>query len=418
MNDFMRTILFLPEQRSTVAYELDLLHYFVIGVTMLGAFGVALLAAFYLWRYRKSARRGGYKEPDRDPLHSPGGIPFWVEIGLIGGLLTLFLVWWVIGFRQFVRLQTPPEDAVEVYVVGKKWMWSFSYPDGGGSNVRLYVPVDRPVKLVMTSRDVIHSFFVPDFRIKQDVVPGRLTTVWFEVTEPGTYPILCTEYCGAGHSTMRGQVIALADVDYEQQMEGTQRLDIAGPGYAEPAVTGGDLPGESLSMVEMGERVAAEKGCLRCHTIDGTPHIGPTWARAYGAPVVLDTGEVIVADDAYLTESMMDPLVKLHRGYAPVMPSYQGLLTAGETGALVEYIKSLRTVAVDTPVSPLPLAPGPGPTEVEIPAAGPVGVPERMEQTAPVEPMDSPRPRPDEPPYEPPGTGEQVEGQPELEEVE
>lgn len=359
MNEFLRTILFLPEQRSTIAYEVDALHYFVILVTMAGAVGVALLAAYYLLRYRQSARRGGYREPDRDPLHSPGGVPFWLEIGLIGGLLALFLLWWVLGFRQYVRIRQPPADAIEVYVMGKKWMWSFSYPGGGGSNVVLYVPVNRPVKLVMTSRDVIHSFYVPEFRIKQDLVPGRITTAWFEVTEPGTYPLLCTEYCGTGHSTMRGQVIALADADYERQLEQLARPAIAGPGYAEPAVGGGTLPGEALSMIDMGERVAAEKGCLRCHTVDGTPHLGPTWARAYGARVVLATGESIVADEAYLTESMMDPLAKIHRGFAPIMPSYQGLLTAGETGALVEYIRSLRTVPVGAPVAPLPLPAAP-----------------------------------------------------------
>lgn len=370
MNDFLRTILFLPEQRSTLAPEIDGLHYFVILVTMAGAVGVALFAAYYLVRYRQSAHRGGFRPPDPDSHHSPGGVPYWFEGFVIVGLLGLFVMWWVIGFRQYVRIQMPPKGSIDVYVSAKKWMWTFVHPDGSASNTVLYVPTNRPVKLVMTSRDVIHSFFVPEFRIKQDLVPGRITTAWFEVTEPGTYPILCTEYCGAGHSTMRGQVVALSPGDYEQHLDQAEPLDrMRQPaGYQEPGLPE-NIPGEWLSLADMGERVAADKGCLRCHTVDGTPHIGPTWARVYDSLVSLQNGETIVADEAYLTESMMDPLAKLRVGFEPVMPSYQGLLTASETGALVEYIKRLRSVPVGAPESPLPRGQGDS-VQIEIPATG------------------------------------------------
>src|SRR5262249_31321508 len=155
----------------------------------------------------------------------------------------------------------------------------------------LYVPAGRPVKLIMTSRDVIHSFYVPDFRVKQDVVPGRYTTAWFEANAPGAYEILCAEYCGQGHSTMRCPVVALSPADYERWL-------------------GGAAPAQQRSLLRTGERVAADQGCLRCHTLDGTPHIGPTWAGLYGAVVPLEGGGEVKADEAYITESMMDPAVK------------------------------------------------------------------------------------------------------------
>lgn len=366
MNDLLRAILNLPPQASSVAKNIDFLHYFVISVTMLGAMAVSVLAAYFVVRYRRSARRGAV-EPDTRAGHTAGGLPIALELVLIGGLLGLFVMWWVIGFRQYVELRTPPEGTIDVYVVGKQWMWSFAYPDGTSSNAILYVPAGQPVKLIMSSRDVIHSFYVPAFRIKQDVVPGHTTTTWFEATEPGVYDLLCAEYCGTDHSTMRGRVVVLSPADYDRQLHRAAAPSIAGPSDEEPSVFG-RLPETSLSLAEMGERVAATHGCLRCHTVDGTPHIGPTWARMIGSTVRLDNGETIVADEAYLTASMMDPLAMIHEGYPPVMPSYRGLLTAAETGALLEYMKGLRDVDVERARvdSPLPL----GPSTVELPTAG------------------------------------------------
>ena len=205
----------------------------------------------------------------------------------------LFLVFWVIGLREFVRLRVAPEGALTVYVTAKQWMWKFAYPEGARSIARLYVPVGRPVKLVMTSRDVVHSFFVPSFRVKQDVVPGRYTTLWFEVVAPGTYPVLCTQYCGTGHSMMRAEVVALRPADFERWLDGEQEPEggrIAGPVYVEPDLGLMDVaPPEQTSLAREGVRVAANHGCLRCHTLDGTPHLGPTWAGLYGARVPLST---------------------------------------------------------------------------------------------------------------------------------
>lgn len=363
MNEFLRKVLYLPEQRSTVAQEIDWLHYFVILTTMAGTVAVALAVLYFLIRYRRSGGKGVNRPPDERPHHSRGGLPVWFEAVVIAGLLGLFVLWWVIGFWQFVRLREVPEDSIEIYVTGKKWMWSFAYPGGGISNAVLYVPEDRPVKLVLTSRDVIHSFYVPAFRVKQDAVPGRMTTMWFEATDPGTYQALCAEYCGTSHSTMRARVVVLGQGEYEARVASLGQIgDRVQLGELERSERVAPLPGEPdlgpedrMSMVRVGEQVANRYGCLRCHTVDGTPHIGPTWARAYGSEVILESGETVIVDEAYLTESMMDPLAKIHRGYPPVMPPYLGLLDASETGAIVEYIRSLRNVPDAFAPSPLPL---------------------------------------------------------------
>jgi cytochrome c oxidase subunit II len=367
MNEFMRRILFLPEQASSLAAELDAFHYVVITVTMFGATAVALAVIIMVVHFRR--RNGGTAVSNRRRI---ARIPLKIEIGAIAGLLILFIAFWVVGYRQFIRFQTVPDGAVEVYVTGKQWMWTFAYPNGGGSNGYVYVPVGVPVKLIMTSRDVIHSFFVPDFRIKMDVVPGRTTVAWFEVRRAGRYELLCAEYCGTSHSTMRGTVVALDDADYELALEGLAPLRVAGPSYVEPMVFEAAPPEGLLSMAEMGERIAVEKGCLRCHTTDGTPHIGPTFAGVFMREVRLDDGRTIVADEAYLTESMMVPLEKVRAGFEPVMPSYRGLLTAAETGALVEFIRSLREVRPEVDWSPPAVSPN-GPITIPEPDPTPDG---------------------------------------------
>lgn len=369
MNELMRRLLFLPEQASTIARDIDWLHYFVITVTMAGAAGVTAFVLYYIVRYRESAHRGGDLPPDRRPHHAPGGLSLRFELAVFGGLLALFVLWWVIGFRQFIRLTEPPRDCLTIYVTGKQWMWSFAYPDGSGSNGVLFVPAGRPIKLVMTSRDVIHSFYVPQFRVKQDVLPGRTTTMWFEALRPGRYPIYCTEYCGAQHSTMRAEVVALSGADYDRSLHGLARLAIAGPRRGASSVPGEAVPAEPLTLAEVGRQVAADAGCLRCHTPDGTPHIGPTWAGLFGATIPLEGGARAIADEAYLTSSMMDPAAQLHLGFQPVMPSYQGLLTAAQIGALVEYIRSLR----DEPRFQLG-APLPEPVPGEVPLVQPLPV--------------------------------------------
>jgi cytochrome c oxidase subunit 2 len=340
MNELLRRLLFLPPQSSTMAESVDHLHYFVILTTMLGALLVTLVGGWFLLRYRQG--RIQTHPLDYDVGAKP---PLWMKTAAVLALFTLFVVWWAIGMRQYLELRIAPQGAFEVEVVAKQWMWKYAYPRGGRSIAALYVPARRPVKLTLTSRDVIHSFYVPDFRIKQDVVPGRYTTVWFEATAAGVHEILCTEYCGAGHSVMRGQVIALEPGDFDRWLEGEDLgAPIAGPRYDPPWVVGNTAPAEELDLVRVGAASAATQGCLRCHSIDGTPHLGPTWAGLYGSVVPLADGGTVVADAAYITESMMDPLAKMHAGFSALMPSYLGRIRPGETAAILAFIKSLRGV--------------------------------------------------------------------------
>jgi cytochrome c oxidase subunit 2 len=375
-----------------MAREIDYLHYFVIGVTMAGATLVALVAGYFILRYHRRPERSALA-PNPKSQQLPV-MALWFELGVIAFLLLLFVGWWMIGFHQFVRLETPPASATAIYVTGKQWMWTFVYPNGRSSNAVLYVPVHQPVQLLLSSRDVIHSFFVPDFRVKKDAIPGRMTTLWFEATEPGIYPVYCAEYCGEGHSTMRAEVIVLSEADYLARLEQLPRLDIGGPSYTEPALVSASSS-EFLSLAAMGERVAVMKGCMRCHTADGTPHIGPTWLGLYHSEIPLANGGRQLADEAYLTESMMDPMAQVHLGFRPVMPPYQGLLSAAETGALVEYIRYLSTRPAATRLSPL--APRGSPS-VQLP----VSAPEALERGAVPAPIGGGAPpRPDGPPYPP-----------------
>ena len=348
MNELLRNALALPPQSSSIAREIDTLHYTVILTTIAGVTIAALVTAVFLIRYRRRSAA--------IPLTPRVILPIWLEVVVFGGLLAMFCAWWLAGFIQYRKIQNPPPDAMPIYVTAKQWMWKFAYPSGPTSTDVLVVPVGRPVKLIMTSRDVIHSFYVPQFRIKQDVVPGRALTAWFEAIEPGTSEILCAEYCGARHSLMRGQVVALTGDDYARWLDAA-RAPLVLPG----------AKGDGHGLAERGRQVAADRGCLRCHSLDGSAFIGPTWAGVFGQRRrTADGGEVLI-DEAYLTQSMMEPRAVIAAGFPAVMPSYQGVLTPEETSAILELIRSLREV------SPAQVVPPPAvPLEFrEAPAAGP-----------------------------------------------
>ena len=334
MNELLRRLLFLPEQASEYARQVDALHYFVIVTTMVAAAGVFLAVVYFFVRYR---RRG---IDDRTPFVHPGFIH---EALFVVVPLALFLLWFAIGFPQFVRLSLPPADAMDVYVQGKKWMWKFAYPGGPSSIDTLRVPANRPVRLLITSRDVIHSLYVPALRLKMDALPGRYTQSWFEADRPGRYEIFCAEYCGTGHSAMLGELVVMPAAEFDDWLA-TQRRGLAAAADSAPVAGEGIRPGSSL--VDEGRRIAGEKGCMKCHSVDGTRHIGPTWIQLYGKTERLATGKTIVADEGYLTKSIMDPGADVVGGYQNVMPTYQGVLSPPEIAAIVEYIKSLSTPAV------------------------------------------------------------------------
>jgi len=334
MNDIMRKLLWLPDQASTFAPSVDHLHYFVITVTMLASVATGLLAFGFFFKYRERTPNAS------TPIVNPS-VRF--ELGVIGVPLFFFLLWFVQGYRDYVWYTTPPGNTMDIYVMGKKWMWKFSYGGEGPNAIgTIHVPADRPVRLLMTSRDVIHSFYVPDFRIKQDVLPGRYTETWFEATKPGRYQILCAEYCGTWHSQMWGEIVVMPGPEFDAWLADQRR------GLSDRVDTGGD-DGASFhgSIVEYGKKIAMAQGCLKCHSVTGEPHIGPTWLDLYRRTETLETGEKVVADEAYLTDSMIDPRAKIVKGYKPVMPTFKGRLAAPEAAALVEFIKSLRSTSLE-----------------------------------------------------------------------
>jgi cytochrome c oxidase subunit II len=324
MNELLRRLFFLPEQGSTFAVKVDHLHFVLLLTTFAVAIGIGAVGLVFLVRYHRRTASDATPRVVAAP---------WMEGLFIGVPLSLFLLWFVLGFQQFVWVMSPPQDSLDVYVTAKQWMWKFTYPGGPSAIDTLVVPSGRPVRLLLTSRDVIHSFYVPDFRMKRDAIPGRYTDLWFEAPKPGRHQVLCAEYCGLDHSVMRGEVVVLSPSDFEAWQDAQRRnLPVAAlPGARTPE-----------SMAVRGERVAAAQGCLQCHTVTGAPHIGPTWLGLYGRTEPLEGGGAVLADEAYLTESMMDPLAKVVAGYAPVMPGYHSRLSAEDTGALVEFIKSLR----------------------------------------------------------------------------
>jgi cytochrome c oxidase subunit 2 len=331
MSELLNNILFLPEAASTFAERVDMLHHFVVGTTMVMSAGVGLAALFMFFRYRRRlpAQATEYVVPTLK-----------TEFLFVSVPLVFFLAWFGIGFRDFTWVTTPPKDAMDVYVMGKQWMWKFAYPEGpNGVNV-LHVPANRPVRLLITSRDVLHSFYVPAFRIKMDALPGRYTQAWFNATKPGTYQVLCTEYCGLSHSKMLAEVVVLSPEDFEEWLKEQKRGRLAS---RQDALADTSLVPPVARMSEQGQKLAGSQGCFKCHSMDGSQHIGPTFLGMYDRVERLADGQSVRVDEAYITQSMMDPGAHIVAGYKNVMPTFQGKLQGADTAAIVEFIKSLRT---------------------------------------------------------------------------
>jgi cytochrome c oxidase subunit 2 len=230
--------------------------------------------------------------------------------------MMVFFVW---GAFLYFEERTPPQDALEVYTVAKQWMWKFEHKGGQREINELHVPVGRDVKMILTSQDVIHSFFVPAFRLKQDVVPGRYTTLWFRATKPGTYHLFCSQYCGTQHSGMIGWVVVMEPSDYEAWMSGS----------------GGSQP-----LAETGQKLFNDLGCVTCHRSD-TQGRGPDLAGIFGKTVVLQDGRTLTVDENYIRESILEPGAKVVQGFKPIMPTFQGQVSDEQLNALVDYVKSL-----------------------------------------------------------------------------
>ena len=299
-----------PEQASTGAARVDALFMFVMVVSVVFATLIFSLVLYFAVKYR---RRSDTEQP-RPILGDVRLELLWTVIPL--GLTMIMFVW---GARLYFTTANPPADAMEVAVVGKQWMWKFQHPEGRREINELHVPVGRPVKLTMASEDVIHSFFVPAFRVKMDVVPGRYTTTWFEATRPGTFHLFCAQYCGTVHAGMGGRVVVLTPTAYEAWLSG-------------------GATGESP--VAAGERLFQQLGCATCHRADG-PGNGPSLVGLFGQTVRLHSGETVLADEAYIRESVLNPTAKIVAGYQPIMPTFQGLISEEGLLQLIAYIRSL-----------------------------------------------------------------------------
>ena len=230
----------------------------------------------------------------------------------------IFMVIFAWGAVVYFKERTPPSDSTEVYVVAKQWMWKLEHAEGQREINELHIPVGRDVRMIMTSQDVIHSFFIPAFRIKQDVLPGRYTVAWFRATKPGTYHLFCAEYCGTQHSGMVGSIVVLEPAQYETWMNG----------------------GSTGPLSATGEKIFAELGCSTCHRSD-TQGRGPNLHGVFGKTVQLEDGRTVTADENYLRECILDPGTKRVKGFQPIMPTFQGLVSEEQVNALIAYIKSI-----------------------------------------------------------------------------
>lgn len=318
-----------PQRASTMAGNVDALYIFLVIVSGLMTLLIFTAVIFFAARFRR--RKGVPAE------QIEGSTPLELTWSVIPFVVFMVIFLW--GAVVYFNGRTPPRDATEVYVVAKQWMWKLEHAEGQREINELHVPVGRDVKLIMTSQDVIHSFFVPAFRMKQDVLPGRYTVAWFHATKPGTYHLFCAEYCGTQHSGMIGSIIVMEPAQYEAWMSG----------------------GSTGPLSATGEKIFAELGCATCHRTD-TQGRGPNLHGVFGKPVLLEDGRTVIADENYVRESILDPGAKIVNGFKPVMPTFQGLVSEEQLNALVAYVKSLSNAGVSgVNASPAVVVPAKGP---------------------------------------------------------
>ena len=319
----------MPKAVNEAANESDDMFYSVLGLSIFFFVAITIVVIYFTWKYR---HRPGHK-PQPSPAHNDALEITWTVIPTI---IVVFLFYY--GWRSYIRVVTPPTKAVEIQVLAWRWNWQFTHSNGV-TDSDLHVPAKTPVRLVMTSKDVLHSFYAPAMRVKQDVVPRRYTYAWFYAKTPGTYRLTCAEYCGTNHSQMaclsndpetgaclrRAVVVVHSADDYERYLN--------------------DKQAESLTLppIELGKMLYEKKGCNACHTIDGTARVGPTWAsKDWGQEIQMNDGKMVKMDENYVRESILLPQAKARPGYPPSMPSFEGQLKEKELDGLIAYIKSLK----------------------------------------------------------------------------
>lgn len=299
-----------PEQASTLAAQVDYLYFFLIAVSLFFSVLIFFLIYIFAVRYRR-------KSEHEVPEQIPGLLKLEMLWSVIPFLLCMVVFAW--GATLYFDTYSPPKGALEYYVVGKQWMWHIQHPTGQREINELHVPTGQPIKLIMATEDVIHSFYVPAFRVKRDVVPGRYTTLWFEATKPGEYHLFCAEYCGTKHSQMRGRVVVMEPADYQNWLSG-------------------GVANEPLEVI--GEKKFRQLACHTCH-IDKPDARGPSLVGVFGEPVRLQNGRTVTVDETYIRESILNPNAKIAAGYRPVMPTFKGQIDEVGLLQITAYIKSL-----------------------------------------------------------------------------
>jgi cytochrome c oxidase subunit 2 len=331
-----------PEQASTIAGQIDTLYFVLIALALAFAVPIPLIILYFIIKYHRSTNANR-----SNLLISSLKIELAWSIGPL--ILALGVFFWSASIYADVYGQEPPATdvgTVEIYMVGKQWMWKAQHPQGRRENNTLHVPVGVPVRLIMTSQDVIHSFYVPAFRIKRDVLPGRYTTTWFEATQVGEYHLFCAEYCGTDHSRMRGTVVVMEVDAYQRWLRDQPEpiLENTAPPpdsdvLTDTVISAAQEPG---SMAAQGEQIFRQQECHSCHASDGSG-VGPSLVGLYGSRIQFQTGEVITADENYIRTSILEPQERVLPGYPPVMPTYAGQLSEDELMQLLAYLKALSS---------------------------------------------------------------------------
>lgn len=339
-----------PDQASTMASRVDWYYAFLVAVTLFFTAVIAFLVVFFGIKYRK--------EKNPVPTQIEGSIPLelmWSVIPL--GIAMVIFVW---GAVLFFQIERPPKNAMDIYIIGKQWMWKAEHPGGQKEINELHVPVGRTVRLTMISQDVIHDFSVPAFRMKLDVLPGRYTTQWFHAKKEGRYHLFCAQYCGTKHAGMVGEVFVMDPRDYE-----TWLAQSAGQG----------------SLAQGGQLLFQSLGCNTCHRGDSGAR-GPNLAGLFGSPVQLSDGRTVIANETYIRESILSPSAKIVAGFQNIMPTFQGQVSEENLIQLVEFIKILKSPEQQAQTIQTTTEPGATPQHTQGPAMGTqVGPPQNAPST-------------------------------------
>jgi len=274
------------------------------------------------------------KHVNEEGAYIPGNyLVEFTGVFLISIWVAIFFLW---GWRDYSYVITPRADEAEVNVIAQQWQWTMQYASGRTYTNEVYLQVNKPVRFVMTSKDVLHSFFIPEFRLKQDVVPGQFTSLHATPNVVGEFHIFCAEYCGTAHSKMLGTVHILSSEDYQKWLDGVYVAPAKAASAAEPA------PARTMTMAENGAHLFRSKSCVTCHSVTGERMIGPSVKGLFGSVVELEGGVKVKADENYVRESIMDPMKKIVKGFAPQMPTFRGMLSDEDVNDLIAYFKTLK----------------------------------------------------------------------------